>query len=180
MNNLKKYYNEKVVPELMKQLGYKNPMAVPRVKAVVINVGIGKGLKEKEYLEMVKTTLTRITGQKPVETKSRHSISNFKIKEGQVIGTKVTLRGTRMWDFLEKVVKITLPRVRDFHGLTNKAFDNKGNYSMGFNEYLAFPEIKMDEVEKTHGLQVNICTTSKNRAEGRALLAAIGFPFQAE
>lgn len=180
MNNLNKYYKETVAPALMKQFGYKNIMAVPAIKKVVLNVGVGKGLKEKDFIETVKATLTRITGQKPVETLSRDSISNFKIKEGMVIGVKVTLRGQRMWDFLEKLAKITLPRIRDFRGIPNNAFDKQGNYSLGFNEYLAFPEVKLDEVERTHGLQVNICTSAQSKEAGRALLAGLGFLFQNE
>jgi large subunit ribosomal protein L5 len=178
MNNLKKRYNEEAVPAMMKKFGYKNRMAAPTVKKIVLNVGISAGLKDKEYTEAVKNTLTRIGGQKPVETKSKKSISNFKIKEGMVIGVKVTLRGGRMWDFLEKLIKVTLPRVRDFRGLAADAFDKNGNYSLGFKEYIAFPEIKSDEIEKIHGLQACISTTAQNAEEGRELLRLLGMPFK--
>lgn len=164
----------------MKRFGRKNPMAVPLIKKVVINVGIGKGLKEKEYLDTVIKTLTLISGQKPVETLSRKSISNFKIRIGMVVGVKVTLRGARMWDFLEKLIKVTLPRVRDFRGISGKCFDRQGNYSLGFQEYVAFPEIKQDEVERLHGLEVIISMNAKNQEEGRAVLAELGFPFRTE
>jgi len=180
MNNLQKYYKEKVVPELAKKLGYKNQLAVPTIKKVVINVGIGPGLKDKDYLETVKNTLTRISGQKPVETTAKKSISNFKIKEGMVVGAKVTLRKERMWDFLEKLIKVTLARVRDFRGVSDKSFDKQGNYSLGFKEYIAFPEITMDEVEKLHGLEIIVATNCKNAQEGRILLAELGFPFRNE
>lgn len=180
MNNLQKQYRKEVVPALMKRFGRKNPMAVPLIKKVVINVGIGKGLKEKEYLDTVIKTLTLISGQKPVETLSRKSISNFKIRIGMVVGVKVTLRGARMWDFLEKLIKVTLPRVRDFRGISGKCFDRQGNYSLGFQEYVAFPEIKQDEVERLHGLEVIISMNAKNQEEGRAVLAELGFPFRTE
>lgn len=164
----------------MKQFGYTNKMAVPAIKKVVINVGLGAGLKDKDFIDAVKTTITRISGQRPVETLSHKSISNFKIRIGQSIGVKVTLRGARMWDFLEKLIKVTLPRVRDFRGISPRAFDQNGNYALGFKEYVAFPEIRQDEMEKLHGLEICIATTAGNQAEGRALLTELGFPFQHE
>ncbi len=178
MNNLQKNYNEKVLSEMREKFGIKNIMAVPRIEKVVINVGIGQGLKDKEYLKTVINTLTAISGQKPVETKARKSISNFKIREGMVVGAKVTLRGKKMWDFLEKLVKVTLPRVRDFRGISPDAFDKKGNYILGFKEYVAFPEIKQDDIEIIHGLEVSINTTANNKEEGFALLSFLGFPFK--
>ena len=180
MNNLQKQYKEKVVPILMEKFGYKNIHAVPMIKKVAINVGLGQGLKDQEFLTRVKKTLESISGQKPVETLSRKSISNFKIRIGMVIGVKVTLRGKRMWDFLEKLVKITLPRVRDFRGISDKGFDQKGNYTLGFKENVAFPEIGQDEVEKVHGLEINIVSTTKNKEEGKLLLTELGFPFRQE
>lgn len=180
MNNLHKYYKEKVVPSLQKSGGYKNALAVPTVTKVVLNVGLGKGLKEKDFLEAVKNTLTRITGQKPVETLARKSISNFKIRSGMVVGVKVTLRGVRMWDFLEKLVKITLPRVRDFRGLALRGIDARGNYTIGFDEYIAFPEVKQDEGGRSHGLQVIITTNAQTREAGEKLFIELGFPFQLE
>jgi len=180
MNNLQKQYKEKVVPVLMEKLNSKNILAVPAIKKVVINVGIGPGLKDQEYLNTVKKTLEKISGQKPVETLSKKSISNFKIRIGMVVGVKVTLRGKRMWDFLEKLTKITLPRVRDFRGISDKGFDKNGNYSLGFKENIAFPEIRQDELEKIHGLEINITSTTKNKEEGKLLLSELGFPFRQE
>lgn len=180
MNNLKKQYNEEVVPALMEKFGYKNKFAVPNLEKVVLNVGAGKGLKDKEYLVTIKKTLELISGQKPVETIARKSISNFKIREGMVVGAKVTLRGKRMWDFIEKLVKVTCPRIRDFRGLSPKAFDRNGNYSIGFNEYVAFPEIIQDDVERLHGLEVCIKTTADTEERGKALLKELGFPLKKE
>lgn len=180
MNSFQKQYREKVVPALKEQFGFKNVLAVPNLQKIVLNVGVGAGLKDKEYIATVKNNLTRISGQKPVETIARKSISNFKIREGMVVGVKVTLRGQRMWDFVEKLVKVTLPRVRDFRGIPNTCFDKEGNYSLGFKECIAFPEIKQDEVERLHGLQVIVTTTAKTKDQGRALLTALGFPFKTE
>jgi len=178
MNSLKAQYKKDVIPALQERFDYKNPLAVPNVSIIVLNVGIGPGLKDKEYIDTVKSTLSRISGQKPVETLSRKSISNFKIRQGMVVGIKVTLRADRMWDFLEKLIKVTLPRVRDFRGLPPEGFDQKGNYSLGLKEYIAFPEIKQDELERVHGMQITIRTTAKNIEEGRALLTELGFPFK--
>lgn len=180
MNNLQKQYKKKAVPALMKKFGYTNVNAAPKIKKVSINVGIGTGLKDQEFLATVKKTLEKISGQKPVETLSKKAISNFKIRIGMVIGVKVTLRGKRMWDFLEKLVKITLPRVRDFRGISPNGFDQVGNYTLGFKENVAFPEINQDAVEKIHGLEVNIAATTKSKEEGRLLLTELGFPFRQE
>ena len=180
MNQLRTQYIKVVAPSLKEKLGYKNNLAVPTVKKVVINVGLGAGLKDKEFIDSVKNTLNRIGGQKPVETLSKKSISNFKIRKGMTIGVKVTLRGERMWDFLEKLIKITLPRVRDFRGVSARGFDANGNYSLGFKEFIAFPEIKPDELERMHGLEINITTTAKNAKEGQALMSGLGFPFKEE
>ncbi len=180
MNSLKEQYSKEVVPALMKSLGYKNKLSVPTIKKVVLNVGIGAGLKDKEYLEIVKNTLRRISGQEPIETTAHKSISNFKIRQGMVVGIKVTLRKSRMWDFLEKLVKITLPRVRDFRGLSSQGFDNRGNYSLGFKENVAFPEIKQDELERMHGLEVCISTSAETKEQGKVLLQELGFPFKKE
>src|SRR6056297_380898 len=169
MNNLKKQYNENITANLMKKLDVDNVLDVPGLEKVVINVGVGKGLKDKEYLNAVEQTLTKITGQKPVATKARKSISNFKIREGNIVGYKVTLRRGRMWDFIEKLIKVTLPRVRDFRGISKKGIDEQGNLSIGFSEYIAFPEIDQDEVKVTHGLEINIKTTAEDFKEGEAL-----------
>ncbi|MFH1253335.1 MAG: 50S ribosomal protein L5 [Candidatus Uhrbacteria bacterium] len=172
------YYKETAVPKLMEEFGLKNFLSVPKITKVTINVGLGQGIKEAKYLETAEATLRRITGQQPVRCKARISISNFKIRKGMVIGMKVTIRGKRMWDFLDKLVHITLPRVRDFRGISPEAFDEKGNYSLGFKEHMAFPEIRPDEIEVIHGLQVTITTTAKNKKEGQSLLVSLGFPFK--
>ena len=176
--NLKEIYQKKVIPELKKEFGYINDMQVPKLEKVVLNVGLGKGLKEANFTENVEGTLLRITGQKALQTKAKKSISNFKIRQGMVIGLKVTMRGQRMWDFVEKLIRITLPRVRDFRGLDLKTLDKHGNLNIGIKEHLAFPEIKADEIEKLHGLEIAVVTTAKSRAEGQALLLALGFPFK--
>lgn len=175
--NLYEKYKKEVVPALQKELGFKNVMQVPKIQKVVLNAGIGRFVKEARYIDNVESTLSKITGQKPMRTKAKKSISNFKIREGMEIGVAVTLRGTKMYQFLEKLVSITLPRVRDFRGLSEKSFDRNGNYTVGFKENLAFPEIKAEELEKIHGLQIIINTNAKNKAEGKALLTHLGFPF---
>ncbi len=175
--NLYEKYKKEVVPALQKELGYKNVMQVPKIKKVVINAGIGRFVKEPRYIDNVENTLSKITGQKPMRTKAKKSISNFKIREGMEIGVAVTLRGARMYQFLDKLVSITLPRVRDFRGLPEKSFDKNGNYTIGFKENMAFPEIKAEDIEKVHGLQIIINTNAKNKVEGKALLTHMGFPF---
>ncbi|MBI4713930.1 50S ribosomal protein L5 [Candidatus Uhrbacteria bacterium] len=174
----KEVYKKEIVPKLMKEFGYKNTNAVPTVKAVSLNVGLGPGLKEAKYMETAEKTLTRISGQKPVKTLARKSISAFKIRQGMVIGMKVTLRGKRMWTFLDKFFHVSLPRVRDFRGLPPEAFDGNGNYSIGFKEHTAFPEIRSDEIEVMHGLQVTISTTAKSDEEAKALLTHLGLPLK--
>ncbi|OGF30378.1 50S ribosomal protein L5 [Candidatus Falkowbacteria bacterium RIFOXYD2_FULL_35_9] len=178
MQGFKKHYQEKIIPALKEKFGYKNNMQVPTMKKVVLNVGIGAGLKDKDYIDAVEKNLQRITGQMPVKTLAKKSISNFKIREGMVVGLKVTLRGDRMWDFVEKLVKVTLPRVRDFQGINPKSFDGMGGYSLGFKEQLAFPEILPDEVDRTHGLEINITTSAKNNEEAFEFLNLLGFPFK--
>lgn len=173
-------YKNQTVPKLMSEFGYTNPNAVPKVTKVTLNVGLGKGLKDAKFLETAEDTLRRITGQSPVKTKARKSIAAFKIREGMVIGMKVTLRGKRMWTFLEKLVKISIPRIRDFRGLAVTGFDENGSYTLGFPEHTAFPEIRTDEIEVIHGLQVTISMTTTSEAEGKALLKSLGFPFLAE
>lgn len=174
------FYKTEVLPKLKSEFGYKNVHAVPTIKSVTINVGLGAGLKDSKHIETAEKTLTRISGQKPVSTKARKSISTFKIREGMVVGMKVTLRGKRMWDFLEKLIKISLPRVRDFRGLSGKGFDGQGNYSIGFKEHIAFPEIRSDEIELIHGLQVTIATSATTNAEAKALLTHLGLPLKKE
>ncbi len=174
----KEFYTKEVIPKLKEEFGFVNTMAVPKIQTVTLNVGLGKGLKDAAYIETVERTLERISGQKPVKTKSRKSIAGFKIREGNIVGMKVTLRGGKMWDFLEKFIKISLPRVRDFRGLSDKAFDGRGNYSVGLKEHIAFPEIKPDEIEKVHGLQVTISTSAENDDQAKALLKHLGLPLK--
>ena len=175
---LREQYEKKIVPALMERFGYKNRMAVPKLKLVSVNVGMSTNLlKDPKIPETVETTLTRITGQKPVKTLAKKSIASFKVRQGQNIGMKVTLRGARMWHFLEKLVHVTLPRVRDFRGISPKLVDKQGNLSMGFKEYIAFPEIRPDEIEKLHGVQVTVNSTAKSREEGLELFRLMGFPF---
>ncbi len=170
-------FRKSVIPALQKEFGYKNVWQAPRVMKVTINVGAGRALKDAEFVGSAETTLTRISGQKPVRTKAKKSIAAFKIRQGSVIGLKVTLRRAKMYDFLEKLINVTLPRVRDFHGLSVKAVDATGNMSIGFKEHIAFPEIRSDEIESIHGLEVTISTNAKNKQEGLALFKQLGFPF---
>ena len=175
---LREQYEKKIVPALMERFGYKNRMAVPKLRLVSVNVGMSTNLlKDPKIPETVEATLTRITGQKPVKTLAKKSIASFKVRQGQNIGMKVTLRGARMWHFLEKLIHVTLPRVRDFRGISAKLVDKQGNLSMGFKEYIAFPEIRPDEIEKLHGIQVTVSTTAKTREEGLELFKLMGFPF---
>ncbi len=176
---LKEQYAKEIVPALKKEFSITNVNAVPKVTKVVVSVGLSQGLKDPKVLETVEQTLLRITGQKPVKTKAKKSISNFKIREGMVVGMMVTLRGDRMWDFLTRLTQTTFPRVRDFRGVSPKVIDAQGNASFGFREHIAFPEIRSDEVERLHGLQITVTTTARDRARGLALLTALGFPFQA-
>jgi len=177
MSKLKKIYKEKIIAKMKEDFGYKNNMAVPRLDKVSVNVGVGHGIKDQKHNEVVEDTLQRITGQKPVKTKAKKAISAFKIRQGMTVGIKVTLRGDRMYDFVDKLVNIALPRVRDFRGLSPKAVDRQGSLSIGFKEHIAFPEIRSDEIEKIHGLEVTVGTTAKNKEEGLALLKYLGFPF---
>ena len=177
-SRLHKKFIKEIVPALKKQLDLENLMQVPRLVKVVINVGYGRNVKEQAFIDNVENTLKAITGQKPMHNKSKKSISNFKIREGMPIGASVILRGKRMYDFIDKLVSVTLPRVRDFRGLSPKSIDGHGNYTLGFKEHLAFPEIKADAVDKIHGLEVVINTSAKDKESGLALLEKLGFPFQ--
>ncbi|MBT4120853.1 MAG: 50S ribosomal protein L5 [Candidatus Magasanikbacteria bacterium] len=177
-SRLKKQYKEQVVPALKEQFGYKNIMQVPELKKVVLNVGYGRHLKDAGFIENVEKTLRSITGQSPVHNKAKKSISNFKIREGMKIGISVTLRGQKMYDFIDKLTSVTLPRVRDFRGISSKSFDKTGNFTLGFKEHIAFPEIKGDSIEKIHGLEVVINTSANTKEEGQALLEKLGFPFK--
>jgi large subunit ribosomal protein L5 len=171
-------YKKEVIPEMKKIFGYKNDLAVPQLVKAVINVGVGRALKDDKFLDHVTNTLIRITGQKPVMTKAKKSISAFKIRAGMVVGLKVNLRGRRMYDFVDKLINVALPRVRDFRGLEARSIDNRGNLTIGFPEHLVFPEIKSDEVEKLHGLEVVIDTNAKSQQEGLTLFKLLGFPIK--
>ncbi|PIR78478.1 MAG: 50S ribosomal protein L5 [Candidatus Magasanikbacteria bacterium CG10_big_fil_rev_8_21_14_0_10_36_16] len=175
---LYKIYKETVVPALKVELGLKNIMMVPKIEKVVLNIGYGRNTKDKAFIERLEKTLTLISGQKPVHNKAKKSISNFKIREGMEIGASVTLRGAKMYEFLYKLVNLTFPRVRDFRGLDPKSFDGKGNFTMGFKEQLAFPEISGESADNIHGLQIIVNTTAGNNVAGMALLSHMGFPFR--
>ncbi|HLD27417.1 MAG TPA: 50S ribosomal protein L5 [Patescibacteria group bacterium] len=176
--NLKEKYQKEVVSKLMAEFGYANALAVPKIVKATINVGIGRQKEDAKHMETVERTLERITGQKPVYTLSKKSIAAFKVREGMKVGLKVTLRGKRMWSFLDKLVAVALPRVRDFRGLELKILDKTGNLNIGFKEHIVFPEIRSDEIEKLHGLEVAITTTAKNYQIGLALFKYLGFPFK--
>lgn len=176
---LKERYIKEIRPQLMTELGISNIMAAPKVTRVTVSVGLSQAIKDPKVMELVEQTLRRITGQKPVKTKAKKSIASFKIREGQIVGIMVTLRGDRMWDFLTRFTQFTFPRIRDFRGISDKAVDAQGNLSIGFKEHLAFPEIRTDEVERVHGLQVTVSTTAGTRKNGLALFKALGFPFTA-
>lgn len=177
MNRLLDKYNNEVVPALVKQFNYTSVMEAPRLEKVVVNVGVGDAVANPKALEDSVAELMEITGQKPVITKAKKSIANFKLREGMAIGCKVTLRGDRMYEFLDKLINLSLPRVRDFRGVSNEAFDGRGNYTLGIKEQLIFPEINYDKVSKVRGMDVVIVTTARNDEEGHALLANMGMPF---
>jgi len=174
---LQEHYQKNIVPVLLTEFKEVNPLALPRFVKVVLHVGLGPALKDAKFLETVENTLKRISGLQPIKTKAKKSISNFKIREGMVIGTMVTLRGAKMYDFLDRLIHVALPRVRDFRGISPKVVDAQGNITIGFREHMVFPEIRSDEVERLHGLEVTIQTTAGTRERGLALFRAIGFPF---
>jgi large subunit ribosomal protein L5 len=175
---LKTRYREDVVPRLQRELDLSNPMQVPRLEKVTINMGVGEALKDGRMLETAVEDLQTITGQKAVITKARKSIAGFKLREGSAIGAKVTLRGDRMWEFIDRLVTIAIPRIRDFRGLNPKAFDGHGNFTLGLTEQLIFPEIDYDKVAKVRGMDITVVTTATDDDAGRALLIALGFPFE--
>ena len=177
---LKERYQKEVMPALMKELKITNVMQVPRIKKVVVNIGLGEAMDNAKALDAAVGDLNQITGQKPIVTKARMSIANFKLREGRAIGAKVTLRGERMWSFLDRLMNIALPRVRDFRGVSPNAFDGRGNYTLGFREQLVFPEIEYDKIDKLRGLEVTIVTTATNDDHGRELLQKLGMPFRKE
>ena len=178
MAKLHDYYREQVVNELKTKFNYSSVMQVPRIEKITLNMGVGEALTDKKLLDNAVADLAAISGQKPLVTKARKSVAGFKIRQGYPIGCKVTLLGERMWEFLERLITIAVPRIRDFRGLSAKSFDGRGNYSMGVREQIIFPEIDYDKVDRVRGLDITITTTAKSDEEGRALLAAFNFPFR--
>ena len=174
------YYREKVVPDLMQKFGYKTVMQVPRIRKITLNMGVGETTTDKKVLDHAVADMTRIAGQKPVVTKARKSIANFKVRANFPVGCMVTLRGARMYEFFDRLVNIAMPRIRDFRGVSNRAFDGRGNYNLGFKEQIIFPEIDYDKIDAPRGMDITIVTTARNNAEGKALLDAFGFPFRRE
>ncbi|WP_269531234.1 50S ribosomal protein L5 [Chitinimonas sp. BJYL2] len=178
MARLQEFYKETVVPQLTKQFGYKSIMEVPRIEKITVNMGVGEAVADKKVMDHAVGDLTKITGQKPVVTLSKKSIAGFKIRDNYPVGCKVTLRRERMYEFLDRLVTIALPRVRDFRGVSGKSFDGRGNYNMGVREQIIFPEIEYDKIDAIRGMNITITTTAKTDAEARALLAAFKFPFK--
>ena len=179
MPRLRELYREHIVPTLQKDLGYQNVMQVPRLQKIVVNVGMGEALQNAKSLDAAVEDVTTITGQKPIVTRARKSIASFKLREGNPIGVKVTLRGNRMWDFLDRLCNIALPRQRDFRGISPDAFDGRGNYSLGLREQLVFPEIDYDKIDKIRGMEITIVTSAQTDEEGYQLLRHLGMPFSA-
>jgi large subunit ribosomal protein L5 len=175
--HLKERYASEAVPSLQKQFGYVNPMQVPRLDKIVINIGLGEALTNAKAVDAAVGDLKLITGQKPIVTRAKRSIAQFRVRTGNPIGVKVTLRGERMWDFLERLTRLALPRIRDFRGVPSKSFDGRGNYSLGLREQLAFPEIDYDKVDRLRGLEISIVTTAKTDEESKRLLELLGMPF---
>ena len=177
MNIMQDKYNKEVVPALRKAFDLKNIMQVPRIEKVVVNIGLGEAMDNPKALEAAMADITTVTGQKPVATKARKSIANFKLREGRLIGTKVTLRGDRMWAFLDRLLNTALPRVRDFRGVSANAFDGRGNYTLGLRDQLIFPEIEYDKIDKLRGMEVTIVTTARDDDQARIMLQLLGMPF---
>ncbi|WP_154052333.1 50S ribosomal protein L5 [Olsenella uli] len=175
---LKTKYKDEVRAELVKQFGYTNPMTVPQIEKIVVNMGVGEAATDSKAIDGAVADLRAITGQQPTIRRARKSIATFHLREGQPIGAKVTLRGDRMWDFLDRLISIAIPRIRDFRGISAKSFDGRGNFSMGVTEQLIFPEIEFDKIDRTRGMDITIVTTAKTNEEGKALLDAFNFPFK--
>ena len=178
MARLKDTYKSQVVPELSKEFKYKNPMAVPKMEKIIVSMGVGKAVQDKKFLELAKKDLTMITGQMPLVCKAKKSVSNFKVREGNATGLKVTLRGVRMYEFMDRLINLTIPRVRDFRGLSPKSFDGRGNYSMGLNEQGVFPEINSAQIEFQQGMNITFVTTAKTDEESKKMLSLFGMPFK--
>jgi large subunit ribosomal protein L5 len=178
MARLHEFYRDKVVPQLTSELGLKNPMEVPRIIKITVNMGVGEAVADRKVIDAAVGDLTRITGQKPQVCKSRKAIASFKLREGLPIGCKVTLRGARMYEFLDRLISIAMPRIRDFRGVSARAFDGRGNYTLGVREQIIFPEIQYDAIDQVRGMDITITTTARDNAQGRALLTAFNFPFR--
>jgi large subunit ribosomal protein L5 len=178
MTRLEQYYKESVVPDLMKKLGYGNLMQVPRITKITLNMGVGEAIADKKAMEGALADMEKISGQKPVTNKARKSVANFKVRAGWLIGCKVTLRRARMYEFLDRLIQIAIPRIRDFRGLSARAFDGRGNYSLGIREQIIFPEIDYDKIDAIRGMNITITTSARTDEEGRALLQAFSFPFR--
>jgi large subunit ribosomal protein L5 len=179
MSRLRERYSAEVVPALIKQFEYANPMQVPRIEKIVLNIGLGEALTNAKAIDAAVKDLTQISGQKPIVTRAKRSIAQFRVRTGNSIGAKVTLRGARMWDFLDRLTTLALPRIRDFRGTPAKSFDGRGNYSLGLREQLAFPEIDYDKIDRLRGLEISIVTTARNDEESKRLLELLGMPFAA-
>ena len=177
MNRMHERYTKEVAPALFKSFGFKNVMQVPRIEKVVVNIGLGEAMDNPKALESATGDLIQITGQKPIQTKARKAIANFKLREGRLIGAKVTLRGERMWAFLDRLLNIALPRVRDFRGVSANAFDGRGNYTLGLKDQLVFPEIEYDKIDKLRGMEITIVTSARDDNQAHALLQLLGMPF---
>lgn len=178
MARLQEFYKETILPELMSQFGYKSVMEVPRITKITLNMGVGEAVGDKKVLEHAVGDMTKISGQKPVVTKARKAIAGFKIREGYPIGCMVTLRGRRMYEFIDRLVTVAMPRIRDFRGVSGRGFDGRGNYNVGVKEQIIFPEIEYDKIDVLRGMNISITTTAKNDVEAKALLAAFKFPFK--
>jgi large subunit ribosomal protein L5 len=175
---LKQIFNEKLVPDLKAKLGLKNTMQVPRILKITINMGVGEAVADKKVMDAATADLAKITGQKPAVTKAKKSVATFKVRDGQAIGCKVTLRGDRMYEFLDRLVSIAIPRIRDFRGISTRSFDGRGNYSLGVKEQIIFPEIQYDQIDQIRGMDITISTSARDDKHGRALLEAFNFPFR--
>ena len=178
MVRLQQYYREQVLTRLQRDLGIQNPMEVPRITKITVNMGVGEAVADKKVMDAAVADLTKITGQKPLVTKSRKAIASFKIRAGLAIGCKVTLRGARMYEFLDRLISIAMPRIRDFRGVSPRSFDGRGNYSLGVKEQIIFPEIQYDQIDQIRGMDITITTTARDNRQGRALLEAFNFPFR--
>ena len=178
MARLQQYYREKVVPELQKSLGVTNVMQVPKITKITVNMGVGEAVADKKIMDNAVADMTKITGQKPLVTKSRKSVATFKLRDGLAIGCKVTLRSARMYEFLDRLITIAIPRIRDFRGINPRSFDGRGNFSLGIKEQIIFPEIQYDQIDQLRGMDITITTTAKDNKHGRALLEAFSFPFR--